>query len=112
MPYKDHEKQKKAQRESAKRRREKIRVYVAAKRKKIGDYIRDQKRSPCVDCGGTFPPYVMDFDHVRGTKVEVLSLMANRMRSIDEIDAEIAKCDLVCANCHRIRSAQRAGHSE
>lgn len=57
---------------------------------------------PCQDCGQTFPPYVMDFDHVpeRGVKKFNVGLAKN----LRQLAAEIAKCDLVCANCHRIRT--------
>jgi hypothetical protein len=60
-----------------------------------------------MDCGQTFPPYVMDFDHVRGEKKYNVGLMASSGYSLKMIAAEIQKCDLVCANCHRIRTHQR-----
>lgn len=70
---------------------------------------RDKKRfvnaakagKPCADCGRIYPPYVMDFDHVRGVKAANISQMKS---SLEDIAAEIAKCDLVCANCHRERT--------
>jgi hypothetical protein len=62
-----------------------------------------------MDCARSFPPYCMDFDHCRGEKVYELSKMANLMYSKVTIDIEIAKCDLVCANCHRIRTHEREG---
>ena len=43
----------------------------------------------------------MDFDHVRGVKLANISQMLRRPRA--ELDAEIAKCELVCATCHRLR---------
>jgi hypothetical protein len=61
------------------------------------------KDVPCMDCGNTFPPYVMDFDH-RGDKVDNVSRLSNNRVSIARIMEEIAKCDIVCANCHRIRT--------
>ena len=61
---------------------------------------------PCADCGGTFHPCAMDFDHVRGEKVVNLSLIA-RYSSAAALVSEVKKCDLVCSNCHRIRTAQR-----
>ena len=69
-------------------------------------FIRKQKKGPCEDCGGTFPPECMQFDHVRGEKhYTVASMVANSEAKILE---EIAKCALVCANCHAIRTeAQR-----
>lgn len=64
------------------------------------------KAKPCIDCGGTFPPECMQFDHVRGVKVKDVSRMASQ--SLAVIMAEIAKCDLVCANCHAIRTIARS----
>lgn len=68
------------------------------------------KDAPCTDCGGRFPSYCMDFDHVRGIKVASVSAMLNRSASRERILAEIAKCELVCANCHRIRTFGRGQH--
>jgi hypothetical protein len=66
------------------------------------------KERPCADCGGTFPPECMDLDHVpeRGPKLFRLAQMATR--SLEAVLAEIAKCDPVCANCHRTRTRSRA----
>ena len=59
---------------------------------------------PCTDCGGTYPPWVMDFDHRPGTiKCAVVSDLSGSPR----LAAEAAKCDLVCANCHRERTYRR-----
>ena len=64
------------------------------------------KAVPCADCRGMFPPYVLDFDHVRGRKVgNIARLKMQTTRSV--LLAEIAKCDVVCANCHRIRTYER-----
>ncbi len=57
-----------------------------------------------MDCKGRFPYYVMDLDHVRGEKVCQVSLMVSIGFSDEEIVDEIAKCDVVCANCHRVRT--------
>lgn len=65
--------------------------------------LRAAKDVPCADCGKRYPPYVMDFDHVRGEKVANLSKMVTNS-SESAIRAEIAKCDVVCANCHRKRT--------
>lgn len=82
---------------------------VQASRRRIEDprlaFFNALKDHPCVDCGGLFPPYVMDFDHVRGSKVVDLSKL--RRASIEQIANEAAKCDLVCANCHRVRTFTR-----
>ena len=60
----------------------------------------------CMDCDGRFPPECMDFDHVRGDKAFTISNSVIT-RSLEEIKAEIEKCDLVCANCHRVRTMIR-----
>lgn len=68
--------------------------------------VNTYKQKPCMDCRQTFPPYVMDFDHVRGEKVgNISSMCANR--PVATILTEIEKCDLVCSNCHRIRTNSR-----
>lgn len=68
------------------------------------EYIAEVKRSAaCADCGGKYPPCVFHFDHVpeRGPK---LFNIGNGDYAIETIKAEIAKCDIVCANCHAIRT--------
>lgn len=65
-------------------------------------WMRSFKEAPCTDCGGIFPPPAMEWDHVRGIKYKAVAAML--LHSKDKILAEIAKCDLVCANCHRMRT--------
>lgn len=66
------------------------------------------KDAPCLDCGGRFPPECMDFDHIpeRGKKVTSVARAARRF-SQKRFEEELAKCELVCANCHRIRTRER-----
>lgn len=68
-------------------------------------FLATYKDRPCLDCGCEFPSSCMDFDHVRGEKVASIACMKNWSR--DRLLVEVAKCDLVCANCHRIRTANR-----
>lgn len=63
--------------------------------------IRAAKNVPCADCGQRYPYYVMDFDH-REEKSTNVGWMRGCGRA--RLEAEIAKCDVVCANCHRERS--------
>jgi hypothetical protein len=63
------------------------------------------KAVPCLDCGQSFPPECMDFDHVRDGKSFSIAHFNNR--SLDALLEEIDKCDIVCANCHRIRTKAR-----
>ena len=64
--------------------------------------VIEAKAKPCMDCGQVFPAYVMDFDHRDGKKSEI-SVLVNAL-SVRRLVAEIAKCDVVCANCHRTRT--------
>lgn len=64
------------------------------------------KSGPCFDCGGIFPPEVYDFDHVKGKKKFEVSRGFSRV-SAKALEDEIKKCDLVCANCHRVRTSRR-----
>lgn len=66
--------------------------------------MAELKSQPCVDCGGTFPWFCMDFDHVDPkTKVNSISQMFGS-GSIKRILEEVAKCELLCCVCHRIRT--------
>lgn len=80
-------------------REQRIRLYA------LLDRYRSQ---PCKDCGLAFPPYVMDFDHRDGTtKVMCVTTMAARNFGRDKILAEISKCDVICASCHKARTYKR-----
>lgn len=54
----------------------------------------------CESCRGTFPMVAMDFHHVGDKDASISHLIANG--SVSRIAAEVAKCRLLCANCHRI----------
>ena len=60
---------------------------------------------PCVDCGED-DPIVLEFDHLRDKRVNV-SALANSAVPFDRVLAEIEKCEVVCANCHRRRTCTR-----
>ncbi len=78
---------------------------VAAALKKWYETIKSQ---PCTDCGGSFPICCMDFDHRIGTKKSYcVGTMVAHHYSMNLIEKEVAKCDLVCANCHRVRTRDR-----
>lgn len=69
--------------------------------------INSAKDKPCADCGVRYPPYVMTFDHLDPTikdfNIGIIGPTISRARLI----AEIAKCEVVCANCHAERSYQQ-----
>ncbi len=92
-----------------------------ANREQLLAYFRDRgeahrtltdslKSCPCLDYGRSFPPFVMEFDHVQGEKRFALGAMSNH--SQEAIAAELAKCELVCCVCHRIRTAARRTESD
>lgn len=69
------------------------------------EYIRTVKeKSVCADCKQSYHYSQMDFDHVDGKKKHNLARYANSAVSIKTIKQEIAKCEVVCANCHRYRT--------
>lgn len=75
-----------------------------AKRKAYVDKLKAE--TPCMDCGNNFPPVAMDFDHRDGTEKykNVSQLLKYSWKKMLE---EIQKCDIVCSNCHRVRTQQR-----
>lgn len=70
-------------------------------------YIESLKTGkPCLDCGEYFHFSIMEFDHRPGTiKKRNISKMNGYSKT--NIDSEAAKCDLVCSNCHHIRTWKR-----
>lgn len=87
------------------RKGERHRAAQAALREANYQRVADLKRAtPCKDCGTHYPPVCMDYDHVDGPKVRAVSEMISNHASWEAISAEIEKCELVCANCHRLRT--------
>ena len=73
-------------------------------------FIDDIKRSMggCIDCGFNGHPAALDFDHLPGT-TKLFNIGQEKNRPRAQLMEEIAKCELVCANCHRIRTVNRHG---
>jgi hypothetical protein len=103
----DIEKQRAAKRRYYERNRDAYRDKNRRKREQLRSILREAKLRPCADCGGAFPFYVMDFDHREGEEKTAEVAMLVNMLSLERLLREIAKCDLVCANCHRVRTYQR-----
>jgi len=81
----------------------KYKEHIKASRNRKRLWLRKLKDGPCIDCGQRFPPPIMEWDHVRGEKEFGLAdTIANNI-SRERILKEIEKCELVCANCHRLR---------
>lgn len=64
---------------------------------------------PCVDCKED-RWVVLEFDHVRGKKLHSVCDMVNRSNSLESIKKEISKCEVRCANCHRLKTAKQFGY--
>jgi hypothetical protein len=75
---------------------------------KLTEMVNRMKRAPCTDCGHCYDPVCMDWDHlpVFSKRMDV-ARMVNDLYSWESIVAEIEKCELVCSNCHRLRTASR-----
>ncbi len=77
-------------------------------RKQQRDFVGSLKNRPCADCGKKFPPCVMDFDHRdKNLKIGNIGSLVSQAYKKEKLLEEISKCDLVCANCHRIRTYNR-----
>lgn len=80
------------------------RAYSDSNRVKLRAYIKQVKSVPCTDCSVSYPSRVMEFDHVRGeAKIRCVASMVSQSVGLATLKTEIAKCDAVCANCHRLR---------
>ncbi len=77
-------------------------------RERNKQYIRDYLvGKSCVDCGEK-DPIVLEFDHFENKKDNLCEIIQNC--SIEKIEAEIKKCNIRCANCHRIKTAIELGY--
>lgn len=112
MPYKNYEDQKDYHKQWYKRNKQRL-IQKAARnnntyRQRNLEYILEVKDSPCSDCGIKYPPYVMDFDHTGDDKQFNVSRLWRLGCSLATLKKEIAKCELVCSNCHRVRTFTRS----
>lgn len=77
-------------------------------KRKYTDQLRAYKHNkPCTDCGVPYPYYVMEWDHLPGTTKEANLSRLLQTNSKKRFLEEIKKCELVCANCHKIRTYMR-----
>jgi 5-methylcytosine-specific restriction endonuclease McrA len=88
--------------EKAKRQQQWSRELQEVRRKRLADFKRGRL---CLDCGWPFHPQALDFDHRDEKKFSISA--ANSRHPWEVLLAEMEKCDLVCASCHRVRTARR-----
>lgn len=80
------------------------------KRKAALRKIADDAKGPCADCGIRYHPCAMDFHHIdSNTKHREVSKMIGLGASQENLRAEIAKCIVLCSNCHRVRHFKENG---
>jgi hypothetical protein len=79
------------------------------RQEELRKWFHDLKRNiPCADCGAHFHPVAMEWDHLPGQKkFREVSNLFRGTPSKRRLVEEIAKCELVCANCHAVRSYER-----
>lgn len=90
--------------ENKKHYKNRVALHNRKRREEYSLFIKWLKDVPCADCGQRLPDCAMDFDHVRGRKLFDVSHMKYYSYSREKLVAEILKCEVVCANCHRIRT--------
>lgn len=69
----------------------------------LWNYLKDKS---CADCGER-NPIALEFDHISDDKTANISYMI-LSTGWENVLKEINKCEIVCANCHSIRTARRA----
>lgn len=77
-----------------------------------GHRLRNQKYvnkikldNGCIQCGYNDNAVALQFDHIdRSRKAIAVSTLVNKGMSIELIDIEVAKCQVLCANCHSIKT--------
>ena len=111
MAYKDPEQQKAYLKDWYQRNKGSVRIRTKVNKtgykKRNREFLwKIKTNSPCTDCGKKFHPVAMDFDHLQN-KDESVSCLANNGACIETLKKEIAKCELVCSNCHRVRTYNR-----
>ena len=84
--------------------REKLREQGNIRRQRVLEFLRAFKvEHGCADCGYKEHHAALDFDHVKDGK----SINVCFAKSVEQAKSEIALCEVVCANCHRIRTYER-----
>lgn len=85
---------------------DKAKIYNEKYKERFDELMIELKSKPCLDCETEYHPCQMDFDHRPGEdkKYDICKM---QYYSIEEVLKEIEKCDLVCSNCHRLRTYLR-----
>jgi len=111
MPFKDPDKRREYQRNYHKKwyqsNADKRRAQVRLRRKQVREKLQMIKaQGQCVECGlsGDIATWALDYHHINHKdKLASISFLVGNGYSWKKIEKEIAKCELICSNCHRIR---------
>ena len=104
----DAEYQRRWYQENKKEHLARVKARNKAYKQEMREFVKFLKSTtPCTDCGHFYPSYVMQFDHIGDDKIMEVSIMVSRMWSRENIQKEIDKCEIVCANCHAVRTYTR-----
>jgi predicted HNH restriction endonuclease len=108
MPYKDKDKQIAAQKRYYEQNKPVYAQQQRDRRQKTRKYIIEIKSAAvCADCLIDYPHYVLQFDHITDDKVMDVGKLAKE-GNMAKLLVEIAKCEIVCANCHMHRTWMRS----
>lgn len=80
---------------------------MALSREEYAAIRAEAKNRPCMDCDVQYPAPAMTFDHRPGTEKKFNIGSPRGMKTRTALLAEIAKCDVLCSNCHSIREYNR-----
>ena len=112
MPYKDRNKQKEYQQKHHQRTKKKKRKQQNQLKDKRQHFVLEEMQrrgGKCAKCGFS-DIRALDWHHLDpNEKVNSISEMVRDRVSMDKLQAELDKCELICANCHRIEE-QRLGN--
>lgn len=84
-----------------------VRRTAAARDRNRAHVNQVKSNTSCTDCHVPYPPYVMQFDHLGSDKDRDIAMLVAAPVSLARLAAEIAKCEVVCANCHAERTHRR-----
>jgi hypothetical protein len=87
-------------------RRDKAKVVRRNKSRRLEHKLRlvEMFGGVCMDCQQAWPPYIMEFDHRDPAEKSFTVSGAKLQWAFDKLVEEALKCDLVCSNCHRVRT--------
>ena len=82
--------------------KERYRQNTLRQRAEKKEYLKEYKNRPCMMCGIQYPHFVMELHHREPEKKEGYINATLRGKSWNALITEVNKCDVLCANCHRL----------